>query len=347
MPRSGWLAVGAVSAALGAPTASSGFGRGRRPALALAILAVVAGTLAAGHRTARMQRVRREPRTGRALPVVARRRGRRAPAPDRLPDRASMPAIPAGDGPWPERRGRRRDPEGRTADRDDRDRARSPPRRRDAAALPGDRARRRGRRPGDAWSHSPGRRRLRHLPAADRGHRDAPGALPRPARHGRGPGGRDRGPSAHGGRGPDAVAPRTRGRARGRDPHRAARPGRSRPGAGVHDGRGQPRRRDLGLEHRDRRLAGRRHSFARRTGAPQPFGRHAPGDRRLHHRGGGVAVRRPRRGDGRRGHPRPGVGTGRGGRHRTRLGRRPAPRRGADDGAPTRGSSCRCWRPAG
>ena len=52
-----------------------------------------------------------------------------------------------------------------------------------------------------------------------------------------------------GARGRDA---RARSRARGGDPHRAARPGRPRPRRGVHDRRRQPRRRDLGLEHRDR-----------------------------------------------------------------------------------------------
>ena len=83
------------------------------------------------------------------------------------------------------------------------------------------------------------------------------------------------------GRGPDPGAARARGRAGRRDPHRPARPGRSRPRRGVHDGRRQPRRRDLRLEHRDRR-------GPRRRAAPWParparaIARHARRDRRLH-----------------------------------------------------------------
>ena len=59
-------------------------------------------------------------------------------------------------------------------------------------------------------------------------------------------------------RGPRGGPARARGRAGRRHPDRAARPRRSRPGRGVHDGRRQPRRRHLRLEHRDRRRGHRR-----------------------------------------------------------------------------------------
>ena len=55
---------------------------------------------------------------------------------------------------------------------------------------------------------------------------------------------------------------RARGGAGGRDPDRAARPRRPRPRRRLHDGGRQPRRRDLRLEHRDRR--------GRRRGAGRP-----------------------------------------------------------------------------
>ena len=55
--------------------------------------------------------------------------------------------------------------------------------------------------------------------------------------------------------------------------------GRSRPRRGVHDRRRQPRRRDLRLEHRDRRGGHRRAD--RPAGAPPPVGRDHRRDRRV------------------------------------------------------------------
>ena len=77
------------------------------------------------------------------------------------------------------------------------------------------------------------------------------------------------------------------------DPDRPARPGRPRPRRRLHDGRREPRRRDLRLEHRDRR---RRDRGCRRPArAATPLGRHDRRDRRVRRVRRGVAVGRSRR----------------------------------------------------
>ena len=79
-------------------------------------------------------------------------------------------------------------------------------------------------------------------------------------------------------RGARARPARARGGARRGDPDRPPRPRRSRPRGGLHDGRRQPRRRDLRLEHRDRR--GGHRGPRRPAGPPPPLGRDDRGDRR-------------------------------------------------------------------
>ena len=161
-----------------------------------------------------------------------------------------------------------------------------------------------------------------------------------------GPGGRAR-----------ATPARRRRRARGRDPgagggprrrdrHRPARSGRPRPRRGLHDGRGEPRRRDLRLEHRDRR---RRRSprspggSARRRRAVVlscAIVAYVAVRRR-------VAVGRPGGGDGRRRPPRPRDAAGRAGRRPRSAGR---PRSSCSSNLRSSsmpGSSSRRWRRPG
>ena len=113
----------------------------------------------------------------------------------------------------------------------------------------------RARRPGSRRRPDPGAARgpVRRLPPPDRRRRHAPDAVARgPARQ-RGSRHRPRATPAARRRGARGRDPGARGGPRGGHRHRPARPRRSRPRGGLHDGRGEPRRRDLRLEHRDRR----------------------------------------------------------------------------------------------
>jgi hypothetical protein len=145
--------------------------------------------------------------------------------------------------------------------------------------------------------------RLWHVPRADRCGRHSPGGEPR-APAGRRIADRHVGaPQARSSNGPRSRDPRTGGRARRGRPDRPARPRRSRPRCGLHDGRCQPRRGDLGLEHRDRGVdarRARRRPPAATTGNPD----------RCRHRGvrgvrRAVAIGRPGRRHGGRGAARP------------------------------------------
>ena len=164
---------------------------------------------------------------------------------------------------------------------------------------------------------------VRLVPRADRRGRDAPVADP-PRRAGpRRPWATTRGAAARRGRGARPRPARAGGGTRRGDPDRPARRGRPGPRSGVHDRRRQPRRRDLRLEHRDRRGGHRR---AHRTaGAPPPVGRDDRRDRRVRRVRGRLAIGRARRADGRR---RPA-----GARERPRGARERGPRLGGDAAA--------------
>ena len=199
---------------------------------------------------------------------------------------------------------------------------------RDAPPLPGRRARPadlRGRK-----SRATPRLAIRCVPRANRrGRHDpcrGPRARTRTRRTGRSAGNR---PQERGG-GARTRPARARSWARGRDPDRAARACRPRARRGLHDGRREPRGRDLRLEHRDRR--GRRWGARRLVGAAPALRADHARDRRLCLLLRSIAIGRSRGGDGRRGPARAGVGacgTCRGG---ARLGRRAvaARRPGAD-----------------
>ena len=314
MGRSSRLAIGAIAAAVAAgQVAPSHLG--------------AAVALGARGGPARSREAR--PRLGaRALLPVAGR-SRRSIA-IRL---AVVPAGPApldvppdGDGPWTlvvevDRLAARR-----TADRDARARRPTPRSgvhgRGDAAALSGRRSRaiassstaRSGRAPTRPTARtSSGSVRSGRSTSRTLGDR-AGARRPRPA---------PRGAAARRGRGARPRPARARGRTRRRDPDRPARPGRSRPRGGVHDGRRQPRRRDLRLEHRDRRGGHRRDD--RTAGAPPSVGRDDRRDRRLRRVRRCVAVGRARGADGRR---RPA-----GARERPRGTRDRGPRLGRDAAA--------------
>ncbi len=255
MPRSGWLAIGSVLAALAGPAAVErlGVGGGSAPGRRLALVVATIGLAGSRSRATRLQ----------ARPAPARR-SRRARSRSRSGCCSSgppvaEPSIPLGDGPWTA------DVVGVGSPRDGQQsatlRARRPGDTRVAATLP--------RYPEIA----PGERvatsgRLEPLPADDGGYgtylrrigvaATLRGAVARPARERRVGRRRRREPAAVVRRGTDPRPARAGGGPGCRDPHRSPRPGRSRPRRRVHDRRGQPRRRDLRLEHRDRRGPGRR-----------------------------------------------------------------------------------------
>ena len=206
--------------------------------------------------------------------------------------------------------------------------------------VPGGRA----RRPGAGARRDPAATtgRLRRLPRSHRRGGHAARRRPRaaPGRGHRRADARGLPPLRRGRSRPGAAG--AGGRAGGRDPDRAARPGRSRSGRRLHDRRRQPRRRDLGLEHRDRGVD------ARRAGGWRPAASsgdpHGARDRRVRGVRRAVAVGRP------------------GGRHGRRCARWPAssagqvrpPRRSAGrarcssssirPGSTTPASGCPCWR---
>ena len=249
VPRSGWLAVGAVAAAWSAP-ASAGpwLSRSSRPRPAV---------LSLRRRPGRARR--RGPGWSRCVGSAALL-ARMAPA--WRPARRRPPPCPDGRGPWTfvveTPSGRRA-----TASRPRRcaRSTRPAPAFRVAATLPGYPA----VAPGDVVTiDGPIRPRPdRRTAPTSRG--SAPSARSRPLdRRSQRPPGRRRArleglrqaAGDRAGRGPARAG----GRPRGRDPDRPARPRRSRPRRGVHHGRREPRRRDLRLEHRDRRGGRRRRS---------------------------------------------------------------------------------------
>ena len=304
IPRTAWLAVGVAAAA----AASA---RGVPAAVPL-----VAGLLVARRRPAR--RIRRAGLSGRPS-----RRSASAPccwpsACSSVPAASAPPPLPEDRGPWTavvESVGSPRDGDQVARLRLLVDTGEVLV----AATLPaypavtaGDR--RRGRRPPPTTAR---RRSLRRVPAPVRR-----------GRHARRPGARARGDPA--GRPPDAArrqrrraparAARARGRAGRRDPRRPARARGSLARRRLRDRRREPRRRDLGLEHRDRRGPGR-------DGAPRPIAAarvdRDPGHgRRLRGRRRRLVVGRPRRGHGRRRAARPRERTGRAGARGARASRR-------------------------
>ena len=310
VPRSGWLAIGA---AVGAARRRAGRSATRRSPLVL-----VGGGRGAG-RVAWLQRgsrdradwrwssVRRDPRPRRrsVLPVDRARRARRT---DRGPWTMVVETVGAP------REGTRSRRSGRSTTR--RRRASGSPRRcpRYPAVEPGDvvvvdgRARERPDCPYGALPRPD--RRVGHARRADA--RGPPSGRPDPATR------LEAAPTRRG-RAADPRPPRARGRSRGRHPDRAARPGRPGGRGGVHDRRRQPRRRDLGLEHRDRR-GGRSRPFAGRLGRRRRSVVTAARDRRVHRVRRRVAVGPARGRDGRRraagprdaaapaGRPRPSAG---------------------------------------
>ena len=92
-------------------------------------------------------------------------------------------------------------------------------------------------------------------------------------------------------------AARTGSGARGGHPRRTPRPRRPRPGGRLHHRRRQPRRGDLGLEHRDRRRGDR--GDGRPDEAPTTLDPDDGRDRRLRRLRRGFGIGRPCRGDGR------------------------------------------------
>ena len=143
---------------------------------------------------------------------------------------------------------------------------------------------------------------------------DAPDGSPGP-----GPGA----PAPCRGRRPDRDPPGTRGGPGGGHPYRAARPSRPRRRGGVHDRGREPCRRDLGLEHRDRRSGDR--GGGRPVRSTASCGRHGRRHRRIHRVRGRFAVGAARRRDGRRRPARPRDGPGRVRRGSARLGGRRPP----------------------
>ena len=137
-----------------------------------------------------------------------------------------------------------------------------------------------------------------------------------------------RGSAAQRRRGADPRPARARGRPRRGHPHRPSRPRRPRPRCRVHDGRRQPRRGDLRLEHRDRRGCHRRDG--RPSRAPASVGRHDRRDRRVRGVRRGIGVGRAGGADGRcraaRARDRP-RGSRRG---RPRVGRDPSAHHGSE-----------------
>ncbi len=316
MPRSGWIAVGAVLAAtFGARVGIvpvGGSRGGHRGAGVAGGRAVVRPPAARSVRRGGPRRAgHRHPDPHAAGPGASTRRHRgRWPvvrpcrvgrlATGRRPGRG--PGDRAGNG-WPRR----------LAEPDRHDGAP----RRDPPPLPARRARRprRGRGPCPTAT----RFRLRPLPGAHRRVGHAPGR-DRPPRRRRGRGaGSDAGATATRSRRCAGHRPaRTRGRARVRHPHRPSRPGRSRAGGGLHDRRRQPRRGHLGLEHRHRRGRDRGRGGTGRSTASGH--RDRPGGHRLHRLRGRIAIRAPGRGHGRRRAPGPGEWPCRPGGRRARLG---------------------------
>ena len=196
----------------------------------------------------------------------------------------------------------------------------------DAPSISADRA----RRPrGGRWTGPPTTRQpIRAIPRAARSLGHARGTVPPAPRTSRRPRGVARIAPARGCRSADSGPPRTGGGAGSRDPHRT--PGSSRPGRRrqLHDGRCQPRRRDLRMEHRHRRRGDRGVCRPHRSAASR--GRDDGRDRGLHRVRGCVAIGAPRRRDGRRGVAGPREWPGRSSGGCARLGRdAPAPRRSA------------------
>ena len=159
------------------------------------------------------------------------------------------------------------------------------------------------------------------------------------------PGSTSRGAPPRVRRGPGPGPPGARGRSGGRDPDRPAGPGRSRPGGGVHDGRGQSRGRHLGLEHRDRGGGDRGTDGSSRPAAT--IGRDARRDRRLRRVLRGVGVGRPGGTDGRRRAPRPRDAVARAAPRRRSAGPRRSCSSRTRRSSAMPGSSCRRWRRPG
>ena len=297
MPRSGWLAIGAVGAALcgemlGLRILAGGL------AMAAALVLMLVGAMPGGLRH------RHVPAAAAILCAAAAMAVRLAVLP---PPATDAVALPDGDGPWhavvvatgAPREGQ---PDGHDRTRRCGDTRR--PARRDAPPLPGRRARPADRRRRTARATP--RLAIRRVPRADRRGRHDPRRRPR-ARTGTRRTGRSAGnrPQERGG-GARARPARARSGARGRDPDRAARARRPRARRGLHDGRREPRGRDLRLEHRDRR--GRRRGARRLAGAAPALRPDHARDRRLRLLLRSIAVGRSRGGDGRRGPARAGVG---------------------------------------
>ena len=134
---------------------------------------------------------------------------------------------------------------------------------------------------------------------------------------------------------------RTRGGTGRGHPRRAARPRRPRSGRRLHDGRCQPRRRDLGLEHRDRRRCGR--GDGRADAASPPLDPDDGRDRRVRRLRRCVGIGRAGRGDGRRRPAGARIRPCRTCRRGTGLGRGPAARRRSVAHPRRRASSCPRW----